>query len=73
MIITRCMDIPLIYVFFTLCSRIRQECCIESKSPDDELFKHLAHAYADNHPTMHEGNACPPERFPGGVTNGAYW
>ncbi|XP_012252341.2 carboxypeptidase D isoform X1 [Athalia rosae] len=54
-------------------SGIRRECCIESKSPDDELFKHLAHAYADNHPTMREGSACPPERFPGGVTNGAYW
>ncbi|XP_046604005.1 carboxypeptidase D [Neodiprion virginianus] len=54
-------------------SGIRRECCIESKSPDDELFKHLAHVYADNHPTMREGNACPPERFPGGVVNGAYW
>ncbi|XP_033217593.1 carboxypeptidase D-like isoform X2 [Belonocnema kinseyi] len=54
-------------------SGISKSCCIESKSPDDALFKHLAHTYADHHPTMREGNSCPPERFPGGVTNGAYW
>lgn len=54
-------------------SGIPKACCIESKSPDDELFKYLAHVYADNHLEMHRGDACPPERFPGGVTNGAYW
>ncbi|XP_031840288.1 carboxypeptidase D svr [Nomia melanderi] len=54
-------------------SGISRVCCIESKSPDDELFKYLAHVYADNHPQMHAGNACPPEIFQGGVTNGAYW
>lgn len=54
-------------------SGIPKTCCIESKSPDDKLFKYLAHVYADNHPDMHRGDACPPERFPGGVTNGAYW
>ncbi|XP_076249772.1 carboxypeptidase D svr isoform X3 [Calliopsis andreniformis] len=54
-------------------SGISRTCCIESKSPDDELFKYLAHTYADNHPQMHAGNACPPEVFRGGVTNGAYW
>ncbi|KZC10088.1 Carboxypeptidase D [Dufourea novaeangliae] len=54
-------------------SGISRTCCIESKSPDDELFKYLAHVYADNHPQMHAGNACPPEIFRGGVTNGAYW
>ncbi|GAB1867429.1 Carboxypeptidase D [Camponotus japonicus] len=54
-------------------SGIPKTCCIESKSPDDKLFKYLAHVYADNHPEMHRGDACPPERFPGGVTNGAYW
>ncbi|XP_008548171.1 carboxypeptidase D [Microplitis demolitor] len=48
-------------------------CCIESKSPDDNLFKYLAHIYADNHPVMRNGNACLPEQFPGGVTNGAKW
>ncbi|XP_015592787.1 carboxypeptidase D isoform X2 [Cephus cinctus] len=54
-------------------SGIAENCCKESKSPDDELFKHLAHTYADNHPTMRLGNACSLEHFPGGVTNGAYW
>ncbi|XP_014480022.1 PREDICTED: carboxypeptidase D-like [Dinoponera quadriceps] len=54
-------------------SGIPKTCCIESKSPDDNLFKYLAHIYADNHPEMHKGDACPPEVFPTGVTNGAYW
>ncbi|XP_012529985.1 carboxypeptidase D [Monomorium pharaonis] len=54
-------------------SGIPKTCCIESKSPDDNLFKYLAHVYADNHPQMHRGDACPPEIFPNGVTNGAYW
>ncbi|KAL0114982.1 hypothetical protein PUN28_010506 [Cardiocondyla obscurior] len=54
-------------------SGIPKTCCIESKSPDDELFKYLAHVYADNHPQMHKGDACPPEIFHNGVTNGAYW
>ncbi|XP_076179264.1 carboxypeptidase D svr isoform X2 [Ptiloglossa arizonensis] len=54
-------------------SGISRSCCIESKSPDDELFKYLAHTYADNHPQMRAGNTCPLEIFQGGVTNGAYW
>ncbi|XP_032665453.1 carboxypeptidase D-like [Odontomachus brunneus] len=54
-------------------SGISKDCCIESKSPDDNLFKYLAHVYADNHPEMHRGNACPPEVFQNGVINGAYW
>ncbi|XP_034196331.2 carboxypeptidase D svr isoform X1 [Osmia lignaria lignaria] len=54
-------------------SGISSSCCIESKSPDDELFKYLAHTYADNHPQMRAGNACPSDVFQGGVTNGAYW
>ncbi|KYN37346.1 Carboxypeptidase D [Trachymyrmex septentrionalis] len=54
-------------------SGISRSCCIESKSPDDNLFKHLAHAYADNHSLMRRGDACPPEIFRGGVTNGAFW
>jgi len=57
----------------TYCFRIPKTCCIESKSPDNDLFKYLAHVYADNHSEMHGGNACPPEIFPNGVTNGAYW
>ncbi|KAK2580979.1 hypothetical protein KPH14_006039 [Odynerus spinipes] len=54
-------------------SGIPRSCCIESISPDNELFKYLAHVYADNHPRMAAGNACLPERFPGGITNGANW
>lgn len=54
-------------------SGILKSCCIESKSPDDNVFKYLAHVYADNHPEMRRGDACPPDLFPGGVTNGAYW
>ncbi|XP_023290053.1 carboxypeptidase D isoform X2 [Orussus abietinus] len=54
-------------------SGISDVCCIESKSPDDRLFRHLAHSYADNNPEMKKGNTCPPDDFPGGVTNGAYW
>lgn len=49
------------------------ECCKESQTPDDVLFKQLAHVYADSHPLMREGDACPPEKFKDGVTNGAYW
>uniref|UniRef100_V9IDN9 Carboxypeptidase D n=1 Tax=Apis cerana TaxID=7461 RepID=V9IDN9_APICE len=48
-------------------------CCTESKSPDDELFKYLAHTYADNHPQMRTGRACESDVFQGGVINGAYW
>ncbi|XP_037900268.1 carboxypeptidase D isoform X2 [Glossina fuscipes] len=48
------------------------ECCEESVAPDDVVFKHLAHAYADNHPSMRLGNSCN-ETFPGGITNGAKW
>ncbi|XP_077256149.1 carboxypeptidase D svr [Temnothorax americanus] len=54
-------------------SGIPKTCCVESKSPDDNLFKYLAHVYADNHPQMRRGDACPPEIFRSGVTNGAYW
>ncbi|XP_023245704.1 carboxypeptidase D [Copidosoma floridanum] len=54
-------------------SGIRHDCCEESKSPDDKMFKHLAHIYADNNPAMRMGNTCPSETFNGGVTNGAHW
>jgi len=45
----------------------------KSAAPDDAVFVHLAHLYADNHATMHFGNICPGDDFPGGVTNGAQW
>lgn len=45
-----------------------------SKSPDDAVFKHLAHVYADNHGTMHQNvDRCDGDSFPGGITNGAHW
>ncbi|KAK3916566.1 Carboxypeptidase D [Frankliniella fusca] len=48
-------------------------------SPDDAVFKRLAHTYANAHPTMSLGEPCGNdpsllnERFPGGITNGAEW
>ncbi|XP_049879390.1 carboxypeptidase D isoform X2 [Pectinophora gossypiella] len=50
-----------------------KECCEESKSPDDVLFKRLANVYASRHADMHKGNTCPPESFKDGITNGANW
>lgn len=60
----------LIFLFFI---RTGQECCVESPSPDNALFKHLATVYSSAHPLMRSGNACPPEQFNGGITNGAQW
>ncbi|XP_030378387.1 carboxypeptidase D isoform X2 [Scaptodrosophila lebanonensis] len=48
------------------------ECCEESLTPDDRVFKQLAHTYADNHPIMRRGNNCN-DSFAGGITNGANW
>jgi len=45
----------------------------KSAAPDDKVFQHLAHLYADNHATMHRGNICDGDNFKGGVTNGAQW
>lgn len=44
-------------------------------TPDDDVFKHLAATYANAHPTMHQGTACPGTdiAFPNGITNGAAW
>ncbi|CAH2052750.1 unnamed protein product, partial [Iphiclides podalirius] len=50
-----------------------KDCCEESRSPDNELFKHLATVYASQHVDMKRGNVCPPDNFDGGVTNGAFW
>lgn len=47
--------------------------CNESLSPDDILFKYLAKTYSSTNPVMLSGNACPPEIFHGGITNGAAW
>ncbi|GIY90390.1 hypothetical protein CEXT_552002 [Caerostris extrusa] len=45
----------------------------KSASPDDKLFQHLAHVYANTHTTMHKGNVCQDDDFTGGITNGAEW
>ncbi|KAJ8712882.1 hypothetical protein PYW08_008186 [Mythimna loreyi] len=50
-----------------------KDCCEESHSPDNSLFKHLANVYASRNEEMRAGNACAPEVFDGGITNGAYW
>ncbi|XP_017777270.1 PREDICTED: carboxypeptidase D [Nicrophorus vespilloides] len=45
-------------------------------SPDDNVFKNLAHTYSDAHRKMHLGKPCPlfpKEHFEGGITNGAKW
>ena len=48
-----------------------------SKSPDDNLFRHLALSYAQNHPVMKTGKpSCPMDKgetFKDGITNGAAW
>ncbi|XP_030245291.1 carboxypeptidase D isoform X2 [Drosophila navojoa] len=48
------------------------DCCEESLTPDDRVFKQLAHSYSDNHPIMRRGNNCN-DSFAGGITNGANW
>ena len=45
-----------------------------SRSPDEAVFQHLAHVYADSHTTMHLNvDRCDGDSFPGGITNGAHW
>ncbi|EDO46958.1 predicted protein, partial [Nematostella vectensis] len=50
-----------------------------SATPDDDVFRQLARAYSEAHPTMHLANSpwkCPDkqrEHFIDGITNGARW
>ena len=44
-----------------------------SAAPDDAVFKHLAHIYANNHAFMKRGNICQGDNFKDGITNGAQW
>jgi hypothetical protein len=60
-------------LFFMFFIRTGRECCVESPSPDNALIKHLATVYSSAQPLMRSGNACPPEHFNGGITNGAQW
>lgn len=54
-------------------SNTGNNCCKESRSPDNEVFKRLATVYAENHPIMRTGDGCPSEHFNNGITNGAFW
>ena len=45
----------------------------DSKTPDDAVFRRLAHTYANNHAFMADHSGCPNDVFPGGITNGAHW
>ncbi|XP_055924205.1 carboxypeptidase D-like [Argiope bruennichi] len=45
----------------------------KSPSPDDRMFQHLSHVYANSHATMHKGNVCQDDDFKDGITNGAEW
>ncbi|CAG9819015.1 unnamed protein product [Phaedon cochleariae] len=53
----------------------RNERTNESLTPDDDVFKHLARTYSNNHPLMHLGRKCKDSSisFKGGITNGAKW
>ncbi|XP_049952282.1 carboxypeptidase M isoform X1 [Schistocerca serialis cubense] len=46
-----------------------------SLTPDDDVFRHLALTYSENHPVMRLGGACKPgaPSFSRGITNGAAW
>ncbi|XP_044753210.1 carboxypeptidase D-like isoform X2 [Coccinella septempunctata] len=45
-----------------------------SLTPDDDVFRHLATVYSQNHLTMHKGVICDDgKKFQGGITNGAAW
>ncbi|XP_022093323.1 carboxypeptidase D-like isoform X2 [Acanthaster planci] len=48
---------------------------VYSAAPDDDVFKMLARAYANNHLTMarKRPQCYTGENFPGGITNGAHW
>uniref|UniRef100_A0A8C3RKK8 Peptidase M14 domain-containing protein n=1 Tax=Chelydra serpentina TaxID=8475 RepID=A0A8C3RKK8_CHESE len=45
-----------------------------SRSPDDDVFMHLAKTYSSNHASMYKGNECGNKPvFPYGITNGYAW
>uniref|UniRef100_A0A1I8Q4W2 Peptidase M14 domain-containing protein n=1 Tax=Stomoxys calcitrans TaxID=35570 RepID=A0A1I8Q4W2_STOCA len=53
-------------------SLAHHECCEDSLTPDDRVFKLMAHTYADNHAIMRKGANCN-DTFTDGITNGAHW
>lgn len=48
---------------------------MESLTPDNDVFKHLALTYSKNHETMHRGIECSDisPAFKDGIVNGAFW
>uniref|UniRef100_A0A8C8SIX5 Carboxypeptidase M n=1 Tax=Pelusios castaneus TaxID=367368 RepID=A0A8C8SIX5_9SAUR len=45
-----------------------------SRSPDDDVFIHLAKTYSSNHASMYKGVYCDNKSvFPHGITNGYAW
>lgn len=50
----------------------QNECCEDSPTPDNGVFRRLAKIYSENHPTMRRGDSCN-DTFEGGITNGANW
>uniref|UniRef100_A0A8C3E9G3 Carboxypeptidase M n=1 Tax=Corvus moneduloides TaxID=1196302 RepID=A0A8C3E9G3_CORMO len=45
-----------------------------SRSPDDDVFIHLAKTYSSNHASMYKGTGCDNRQtFPDGITNGYSW
>jgi hypothetical protein len=65
------IEAPLI-CFFYVQAKYPYDDSDGSKTPDDQLFQHLARTYALNHGSMFTGmSGCG--NFPEGITNGAKW
>ncbi|KAH6933701.1 hypothetical protein HPB50_017667 [Hyalomma asiaticum] len=45
---------------------------VESRTPDDDVFQHLARTYSLNHPTMRQFS-CERQTYSDGIVNGAKW
>ncbi|KAH7956687.1 hypothetical protein HPB52_011682 [Rhipicephalus sanguineus] len=45
---------------------------VESRTPDDDVFQHLARTYSLNHPTMRQFS-CERQTYHDGIVNGAKW
>ncbi|XP_045517527.1 carboxypeptidase D-like isoform X2 [Pieris brassicae] len=58
-----------------LCSVFQSYAHSPSIAPDDDVFRHLALVYSNNHAKMSRGVSCRSEipRFEKGITNGAAW
>lgn len=59
-------------VICQMCCSNHYECCKNSPTPDDAVFRNLALVYAQNHPAMRTGKNCN-DSFDNGITNGAHW